>query len=59
MYFICELGFLMWFLPSLQDKTRTLFNCCEKKSKKILYEISEPLLEYGTIQESSEKFFSC
>ena len=42
--FICELGFLRWFLPSLQDESRTLFNCCANQSKKMLLEISEPLL---------------
>ena len=51
----CEIGFLRWFSSSLQDKSRTLFNCCENQSKKILFVISEPLLEYGTIQKSSEK----
>ena len=42
---LCELGFLRWFSPYLQDELRTLLN----QSKKILFVISEPLLEYGTI----------
>ena len=54
-HFICELGFLGWFLPSLQGESKDAFNCCENQSKKIRLEISEPLLEYGTIQESSKK----
>ena len=54
-HFICELGFLGWFLPCLQDESRILFDCCENQSKKILFVIPEPFLEYGTIQESSEK----
>ena len=54
----CELGFLRWFSPSLQGESRSLFNGCESQSKKIhvLFAISEPLLEYGTIQKSSEKY---
>ena len=54
---LCELGFLRWFSPFLRDESRTLFNCCEmmNQSKKILFVISEPLLEYGIIQKSSEK----
>ena len=43
------------FFPSLQDKLTTLFICCENQSKKILFVISKPFLEYRTIQESSEK----
>ena len=50
--------FLRWFSPSLQDELRSLFNVCENQSKKIhvLFVISEPLLEYRTIQKSSEKY---
>ena len=54
-HFICELGLLWWFLPSLQDESRTLFNCCKNQSKKILFIISEPFLEYRTIPESIAK----
>ena len=37
---------------------KTSRNGCENQSKKIhvLFAISEPLLEYGTIQKSSEKY---
>ena len=52
---LCELSFLMWFSPFYQDESRAMFNCCENQSKKILFVFSEPLLEYGTIQKSSEK----
>ena len=54
---LCELGFLRWFSPFLRDESRTLFDCFEMRnqSKKILFVISEPLLEYGIIQKSSEK----
>ena len=50
--------FLRWFSPSLQDESRSLFNGCENQSKKIivLFAISDPLLEYGTIQKSSQKY---
>ena len=53
----CELCFLRWFSPSLQDESRSLFNGCENQSKKInvVFVISELLLEYGTIQKSSGK----
>ena len=43
---LCELG----FSPYLQDELRTLLN----QSKKILFVISEPLLEYGTIQNNTK-----
>ena len=47
------------FSPSLQDESRSLFNGYENQSKKInvLFVISDPLLEYGAIQKSSEKSF--
>ena len=51
-------NFLRWFSPSLQDESRSLCNICENQSKKryVLFVISEPLLEYRTIQKSSEKY---
>ena len=56
--FSASSDFLRWFSPSLQDESRSLFNSCENQSRKIhvLFAVSEPLLEYGTIQKSSEKY---
>ena len=56
--FSASSDFLRWFSPSLQDESTSLFNGCENHSKKIhvLFAISEPLLEYGTIQKSSQKY---
>ena len=56
--FSASSDFLRWFSPSFQDESRSLFNGCENQSKKIhvLFAISEPLLEHGTIQKSSEKY---
>ena len=50
--------FLRLFSPSLQDESRFLFNGCKNQTKKIhvLFVISEPFLEYGTIQVSIEKY---
>ena len=41
-----------------QDEARFLFNGCENQCRKIhvLFAISESLVEYGTIQKSSEKY---
>ena len=49
--------FLRWFLPSLQAELRTLLNCCENQSKKILFVISERLLAENTGQYESQAIF--
>ena len=56
-------AFLRWFSPSLQDKSRSLFNGCKNQSKEIHVSVYNFwALEYTTIQKrqkSSKKYIEC